>query len=81
MAGKLKDNEELASNVLKISDGIYINTNELSVWSVERGGIISILDKQTGMISENYLDTVSDVLGGKFSELYKLFLISLRNKK
>ena len=81
MAGKLKDNEELASEVLKISDGIYINTNELSVWSVERGEIKSILDKQTGMISENYLDTVSDVLGGKFSELYKLFLVSLRNKK
>lgn len=81
MAGKLKDNDELVSDVLKISDGIYINTNELSVWSVERGGIKSILDKQTGMISENYLDTVSDVLGGKFSELYKLFLISLRNKK
>lgn len=81
MAGRLKDDIGMVADVLKISEGSYIDGGELSVWSVERGGVKSIIDKQTGMISENYLDTVSDVLGGKFNALYRLFLQTLRNKK
>ena len=81
MAGRLMDVAGMDADVLKISEGTYIEGGELSVWSVERGGVKPIIDKQTGMISENYLDTVSDVLGGKFNELYRLFLQMLRNKK
>lgn len=81
IAGKLMDDAGMDADVLKISEGTYIEGGELSVWSVERGGVKPIIDKQTGMISENYLDTVSDVLGGKFNELYRLFLQMLRNKK
>lgn len=81
MAGRLMDDVGKEADVMKISEGTYIDGGELSVWSVERGGVKLIIDKQTGMISENYLDTVSDVLGGKFNELYRLFLQTLRNKK
>lgn len=81
MAGRLKDDAAMGADVLRISEGSYIDGGELSVWSVERGGVKPIIDKQTGMISENYLDTVSDVLGGKFNELYRLFLQTLRDLK
>lgn len=78
LAGKLVKHEEFKPMVGKIASETFIDASELSVWNVSNGKVMLIMDKTTQMISENYLDTVSDVLAGKFNELYKLYVKSLR---
>ena len=41
----------------------------------------SILDERTGMIAQNYLDSVSDELSEEFNQVYKLFLSKLKEQK
>lgn len=79
LAGRLKENEKYTEQVEKITDS-YVKAEELSAWSVSGGKVTDITDKKTGLISENYLDTVSDVLAGKFNELYRIYLTSLRER-
>ena len=54
-----------------ISD--VIAPNELNVYAVQNDGtVISIIDAETNMISQNYLDSVSEELSIKFQQLYRL---------
>ena len=78
LAGKLIHDDEIASEVCKLAAEVFLETEEFGAWAVSKGGVQSIIDKQTQMISENYLDGVSDVLAGKFNELYKLYVKTLR---
>lgn len=52
-----------------------INSNNVSVFSL--GGETyckSIKDNQTGLVSVNYLDVVSDAIGSDYNKLYQLYL-------
>ena len=50
-----------------------IEPNVLGVYAVQDDGTIkSIIDEETGMISQNYLDSVSEELSVKFQQLYRL---------
>ena len=54
-----------------ISDAII--PEELNVYAVQNDGtVISIIDTETNMISQNYLDSVSEELSIKFQQLYRL---------
>ncbi len=77
LAGRLMETGQFAGQVKAITDG-RLKVSDLSAWSVSGGKVSSIMDKSTDLISENYLDTVSDVLAGKFNELYRIFLNTLR---
>ena len=50
-----------------------IKPEELSVYAVQdNGSVESVLDEQTGMISQNYLDAISEDLSVTFQNLYSL---------
>ena len=54
-----------------ISDAIA--PDELNVYAVQNDGtVVSIIDSETNMISQNYLDSVSEELSIKFQQLYRL---------
>ncbi len=38
----------------------------------------SVINKETGTIEQNYLDSVSDILGSEFNQLYKLYIKSIQ---
>jgi len=78
LAGMLSGNKELTKSVNKITGGVSINPSELSVYAIQDGRNVSLQDQQTGLISQNYLDSVSDIIAGQFNELYKLYLAQIR---
>lgn len=80
LAGKLKSDNQIADTVMLITDNTYIMPGELSAYAIDNGGISSLINSNTGLISENYLDSVSDIVAGQFNELYKLYLSQLRQK-
>ena len=50
-----------------------ITPEELNVYAVRANGTIeSVIDTETNMISQNYLDSVSEELSIKFQQLYRL---------
>ena len=63
-----------AKQVLETLDPtMEIAPKELNVCSVQEDGtIIDIIDAETNMISQNYLDSVSEELSIKFQQLYRL---------
>lgn len=80
LAGKLVQFENLTEQVEMITGGVYIDPHDLSVYAIENGRLQSLKDPDTGLISENYLDSVSDVIAGRFNELYKLYIGELRRQ-
>lgn len=54
----------------------WLNSNFFSAYSLGQSEdyCVNIKDSVTGLIDENYLDTISDQLGMKHSELYNLLL-------
>ena len=73
-AGMLEDQGK-SDEVKKIVEPLsVVNPHELGVYAVQNDGTIeSILDEKTGLISQNYLDSVSVELSEKFQNLYQLF--------
>ena len=70
-------NEKSESEVSEIINEITrINTNAFSAYVLEdadNGSEIKLLiDETTGMIAQNYLDTISEILGNEFNALYKI---------
>jgi len=55
-----------------------LRPEEIGVYNVGGGTCKSILDRNTGMIEQNYLDTVSENNAAVFDKLYKLYVKSLR---
>ncbi|MBP3776480.1 MAG: ATP-binding protein [Prevotella sp.] len=80
LAGKLVQFENLTKQVEMVTGGVYIDPHDLSVYAIENGRLQSLKDSDTGLISENYLDSVSDVIAGRFNELYKLYIGELRRQ-
>lgn len=70
-----------------IPENYWLNADEFSAYSLgnqsleeEANYCESILDSNTGMIAQNYLDTVSEMLGGDFNELYRLHARTFKRK-
>lgn len=66
-----KGKKEQVSEI--IAPTMAITPEELNVYAVqEEGTVVSIIDVETNMISQNYLDSVSEELSIKFQQLYRL---------
>lgn len=69
-----QDGEVLRNRVNdKISADFWLNPENFNAYAL--GGkkyCVDIKDEATGLISQNYLDTISEQLGIEFSQLYDL---------
>lgn len=74
LAGKLMENGKFENEVRSITGDAFIKPSEISTYAIDNGKVLSLIDPKTGLISENYLDSVSDVVASQFNELYKLYL-------
>lgn len=88
LAGLIADKYPDAADALteKLPADNFVKPGEIAVYSLEhtaegKSDCRDILDRSTGLIQANYLDTVSDLLSGEFNGLYKLYLSLLRNSK
>ena len=70
-----------------ISEDYWLNAAEFAAYSLgnqfldeEANYCKSIFDSNTGMIAQNYLDTVSEMLGGDFNELYQIHARTFKRK-
>lgn len=62
----------------------WIDSKDFRAYALSKTNAIychSILDERTGMIAQNYLDSVSDELAKEFNQIYQLYLSKLREKK
>jgi hypothetical protein len=51
----------------------WLNPEDFAAYYVADGGIRSIVNPKTGLISENELDSVSEDIGGEFDELMSIY--------
>lgn len=72
LAGKLMELGSVNDKVRKITD-VSIAIKDIAIYSIENGKFVSRLDKDTGMIGGNYLDSVSAVMSERFNALYRLY--------
>lgn len=75
--------EDLAE---KLPVDYVVCPEEIAVYSLSRSedgasDCKDIIDKSTGLIQANYLDSVSDILSGEFNSLYRFYLSLMRNQK
>lgn len=65
--------EQRAQAVRAVIDEKYwLNPDEFRAYAIEDGVLISIVAKDTRLISENYLDSVSETIGAEFDELLRI---------
>jgi hypothetical protein len=65
--------KERSEAVRKLIDEKYwVNPDEFRAYSIEDGFLKSIMDEETHLISDNYLDAVSERIGGEFDELLRI---------
>ena len=57
-----------------------IKKDEFTAYSVSGGSCCSIIDRETGIIKENELDSASDYNAEVFDRLYQLYIQKLRSK-
>jgi len=61
------------NEVAKLIDEHYwVKPSDFKAYCIHDGKLESIMDEETGLISGNYLDSVSDTIGGEFDELLRL---------
>lgn len=64
---------ELKDEVAKvIPEKYWVNSDDFRAYSIHDGHLESIMDRETGLISANYLDQVSETIGMEFDELLRL---------
>lgn len=69
----------------RIPNNCHINPTEFSAYSLGNSLVPSsnycedIVDRETNVIKQNYLDTVSDILADDFNFLYSLYATELEN--
>lgn len=78
LAGKIKDEQnEKFTKAKKIVNGdFYITKNDLNVYALKNGKAKNIISKETGLISENELDNVSEEINYEFNALKDLYFES-----
>jgi hypothetical protein len=55
-----------------IDEKYWANPDEFRAYSIEGGHLNSIMDEGTHLISDNYLDAISERIGGEFDELLRI---------
>jgi len=70
-----------------IPEDYWLNAAEFSAYSLgnqsldeEANYCESIFDSNTGLIAQNYLDTVSEMMGGEFNKLYNIHARTFKRK-
>jgi predicted ATP-dependent endonuclease of OLD family len=70
-----------------ISEDYWLNGYEFSAyslgnrsWNGEANYCESIFDSEMGLIAQNYLDTVSEMMGGEFNQLYNIHARTFKRK-
>jgi hypothetical protein len=70
-----------------IPEDYWLNDSKFSAYSLGNQSLDedanyceSILDSNTGTIAQNYLDTVSEMMGGEFNALYNIHARSFKRK-
>lgn len=67
-----------------IPDEYVILPDQIAVYSLDKHQNVyckSIIDKSTGLIQANYLDSISDVISSEFNKLYKVYINLLRDSR
>lgn len=81
LAGVLAENDELKEQINEITGGMVISPQDIAVYAIQKGTLKSLLNKKTGLIDDNYLDSVSDILASQFNRLYDIYIQQIRNKR
>jgi len=64
---------ELKNEVAKlIAEDYWVKSSDFKAYCIRDGILESIMDEETGLISGNYLDSVSETIGIEFDELLRL---------
>lgn len=64
---------ELKNEVAKlIPEQYWIKSSDFKAYCIHDGNLESIMDSETGLVSANYLDNVSETIGMEFDELLRL---------
>ena len=64
----------IIENIVPIES--MISPSEIGVYTMENGGVRSIIDKKTGLINQNDLDTASEYNAGIFDKLFNIYIKS-----
>jgi AAA ATPase domain len=64
---------DLKSEIARlIPEEYWIKPNDFRAYAIENGVLTSIVAEDTGLVSANYLDQVSETIGAEFDELLRL---------
>ena len=77
MASLVAKDVRYKDEVLKIlPEEYHLTSGDVGAYALddENNYCKYILNKETGTIDQNYLDTASSVMGDEFGKLYKLYL-------
>lgn len=55
-----------------IDEKYWVNPDQFRAYSINEGYLKSIMDEETHLISDNFLDSVSERIGGEFDELLRI---------
>ena len=86
LAAKLHQNENVKDETEKIISSEYaVNPNDVAVYGLYPAGSSndyckSLIANRTGLISINELDSVSEMIGERFDQLYQLYLKTFKKK-
>ncbi len=68
-----RNNPDIKDEVAKIiPEQYWIKDGDLRAYAIENGVLKSIVAEDTGLVSANYLDQVSETIGAEFDELLRL---------
>lgn len=81
LGGLLRKENGANESIDIITEGAAILPQEISVYAIHNGKLKSLVNKQTGLIDDNYLDSVSDILASRFNFLYDLYVKQIRKNK
>ncbi len=69
----VKTNEAVKPEVNAVIDeSMWLDSTKVQAYTLKGGNCQSILNPETGLIGENYLDDISEELGDDFDQLYHL---------
>ena len=55
-----------------IEENYWVNPDEFWAYAIDDGYLKSIMDEETHLISDNFLDSVSERIGGEFDDLLRI---------
>lgn len=81
IAAKLAKEDQWADEVAAIVPKEYqIDSNDVQVYALGGEDVYckSVMNPKTGLISDNFIDSVSDIVSADFNKLYRLYLKTLQ---